>query len=96
MSMTKYDCQSCGQLIDCTCNASTAVPCVACSSHVCVSGILKDNPDITSREYLRRRIWAYAYVASTIARGTPIGGEGWAGIALDAYDEKFRDSEDKP
>lgn len=88
----KYDCQSCGQCIDCTCNYTVGM-CVACSSHVCT--VLKDDTDITSREYLRRRIWSDAFLAGG-AEGLLLEAERWASVALDAYDKKFRDGEAKP
>lgn len=44
--------------------------------------------DITSREYLRRRIWSDAFVAGG-AEGTLVDAEQWACVALEAYDIKF-------
>ena len=50
--------------------------------------------DITSREYLRRRIWSDAWVAG-MTSGSMVDADRWAYIALEAYDRQFRDSEGK-
>ena len=89
VSATKYNCQLCGQEVDCTCDNYNA-PCIRCRSHVCVSTTMKDNPDITSREYLRRRIWSDAWVVG-IKDGLVSEADRLAGVALEAYDKKFRD-----
>lgn len=47
-------------------------------------------PDITSREYLRRRIWSDAWVAGLV-KGSLIEARRWSGLALEEYDREFGD-----